>query len=241
MRVQPETRYAKSGDINIAYQVVGEGPPDLVAVEVISHIELDWEDPPQRRFSRRLASICRLIRINQRGTGMSDRDVGVPTLEVRMDDIRAVLDAVGSERAALFGLGDASPLSVLFAATYPERTSGLILMNSSPRFVRSPNLPWLPTREATQRQAEDAERRWGDPAFGYELIKAGNPSATDEEARNAARVFRLAGRHVVGLIRGLVGRLLVAAAVVIVVVFPRGFLGERLLFVFTGGERPCSQ
>ncbi len=189
--MQPETRYAKSGDINIAYQVVGEGALDLVAVEVISHIELDWEDPSERRFFTRLASICRLIRINQRGTGMSDRDVGAPTLETRMDDIRAVLDAVGSERAALFGLGDASPLSVLFAATYPERTAGLILMNSSPRFVRSPNLPWLPTREETQRQADEAERRWGDPAFAYEFLSAANPSATDEELRTASRVLRL--------------------------------------------------
>jgi len=191
VRVQPETRYAKSGDINIAYQVVGDGPPDLVAVEVISHIELDWEDPSERRFFNRLASMSRLIRINQRGTGMSDRDVGAPTLETRMDDIRAVLDAVGSERAALFGLGDASPLSVLFAATYPERTSGLILMNSSPRFVRSPNLPWLPTREETQRRADEAERRWGDPAFAYEFLGAANPSSTDEELRAAARIFRL--------------------------------------------------
>lgn len=107
--VPPETRYAKSGDVNIAYQVVGDGPPDLVAVTVISHIELDWETPSNARFFTRLASICRLFRVNQRGTGMSDRDVGVPTLETRMDDIRAVLDAVGSERAVLFGLGDASP------------------------------------------------------------------------------------------------------------------------------------
>jgi len=191
VRVQPETRYAKSGDINIAYQVLGDGPPDLVAVEVISHIELDWEDPSENRFLTRLAAISRLVRINQRGTGMSDRDAFVPTLETRMDDIRAVLDAVGSERAALFGLGDASPLSVLFAATYPERTSGLILMNSSPRFVRSPNLPWLPSREANQRQAEEAERRWGDPAFAYEFLKSANPSATDEELRAAARVLRL--------------------------------------------------
>ena len=193
MRVQPETRYAKSGDINIAYQVLGEGPPDLVAVEVISHIELDWEDSSENRFFTRLASICRLVRINQRGTGMSDRDVGAPTLETRMDDIRAVLDAVGSERAALFGLGDASPLSVLFAATYPERTSGLILMNSSPRFVRSPNLPWLPTREETQRRAAEAERRWGETSFAYKLIGTNNPSATDEELRRLLRHLPSAG------------------------------------------------
>src|SRR5206468_4728543 len=144
--VQPETRYAKNGDVNIAYQVVGDGPPDLVAVDVISHIELGWEIPSQARFFTRLASICRLFRVNQRGTGMSDRDVGLPTLETRMDDIRAVLDAVGSQRAVLFGLGDASPLSVLFAATHPERTAGLILMNASPRFVKTPRPPWLPTR-----------------------------------------------------------------------------------------------
>ena len=189
--VQPETRYAKSGNVNIAYQVVGDGPPDLVAVDVISHIELAWEIPSQARFFTRLASICRLFRVNQRGTGMSDRDAGVPTLETRMDDIRAVLDAAGSERAVLFGLGDASPLSVLFAATYPERTAGLILMNASPRFVRSPSLPWLPTREETQRQADDFERRWGDPAFAYEFIGMSNPSATEEELQDIARVFRL--------------------------------------------------
>jgi pimeloyl-ACP methyl ester carboxylesterase len=157
--VRPETRYAKNGDVNIAYQIVGDGSPDLVAVHVISHIELDWELPSAARFFTRLGSICRLFRVNQRGTGMSDRDVGTPTLETRMDDIRAVLDTAGSPRAVLFGLGDASPLSVLFAATYPERTAGLILMNASPRFVKSPSLPWLPTREETQRQADDFERR----------------------------------------------------------------------------------
>jgi class 3 adenylate cyclase len=188
--MQPETRYAKSGSVNIAYQVVGNGPPDLVAVDVISHIELDWEIPSLARSFTRLASICRLIRVNQRGTGMSDRDMGVPTLETRMDDIRSVLDAVGSERAVLFGLGDASPLSVLFAATYPERTSGLILMNASPRFVRSPSLPWLPTRDETQRQADDFERRWGESAFAYEVVGTINPSMPEEELRSVARAFR---------------------------------------------------
>jgi class 3 adenylate cyclase len=189
--VQAETRYAKSGDVNIAYQVVGDGPPDLVAAEVISHLELDWETPSRARFFRRLASISRLLRINQRGTGMSDRDVGVPTLETRMDDIRTVLDAAGSERAVLFGLGDASPLSVLFAATYPERTAGLILMNASPRFVRSPSLPWLPTREESQRLADDLERRWGDPAFARDFIGAVNPSAPEDDVQASARSFRL--------------------------------------------------
>jgi class 3 adenylate cyclase/pimeloyl-ACP methyl ester carboxylesterase len=189
--VQPQTRYAKSGDLNIAYQLVGDGPPDLVAVEVISHIELDWGIPSKARFIERLASICRLLRINQRGTGMSDPGVGAPTLEMRMDDIRAVLDAAGSERPVLYGLGDASPLSVLFAATYPERTAGLILMNASPRFVKSPRLPWLRTREEAQREADEFDRHWGDPAFAEEYLRTTNPSASGEELEDMARVFRL--------------------------------------------------
>ena len=189
--MQLETRYARSGDVNIAYQVLGEGPPDVVATDVISHIELDWETASRARFLTRLASICRLIRVNQRGTGTSDRDTGVPTLETRMDDIRSVLDAVGSDRTVLFGLGDASPLSILFAATYPERTSALILMNASPRFVRNPLLPWLPTREQTQRRADDFERRWGEPAFADEFLSANNPSMPEQELAGAARAFRL--------------------------------------------------
>jgi len=122
--VPPETRYARSGTVNIAYQAVGDGPPDLVSVEAISHIELDWDVPSKARFFTRLASVCRVLRVNQRGTGMSDRDVGVPTLETRMDDIRAVLDAVGSERAVLFGLGDASPLSVCLRPLIPNEPLG---------------------------------------------------------------------------------------------------------------------
>jgi class 3 adenylate cyclase/pimeloyl-ACP methyl ester carboxylesterase len=189
--VTPETKYAKTGEVNIAYQVLGDGPPDLVYVDVVSHIELDWEIPARARFLNRLASHCRLVRVNQRGVGMSDRDPSSPTLETRMDDIRAVLDAIPSQRAVLFGLGDASPLSILFAATYPERTAGLILMNAAPRFVKSPSLPWLPTREETLRRADELERRWGDPSFAYEFLRTSNPSASEEEVRSLARVFRL--------------------------------------------------
>jgi class 3 adenylate cyclase/pimeloyl-ACP methyl ester carboxylesterase len=186
----PETRYARSGDVSIAYQVVGEGPLDLIFVPVISHLELIWESE-QARFLERLASISRLITLNQRGTGMSDRVPGVPTLEMRMDDIRAVMDATGSERAVVFGLGDSGPLCVLFAATYRERTSGLVLMNSSPRFVRNPELPWLPTLAETQSRAEAFERRWGEPAL-FEEFRRASPSVSDEEARNIARVLRSA-------------------------------------------------
>jgi class 3 adenylate cyclase/pimeloyl-ACP methyl ester carboxylesterase len=187
----PETRYARSGDVNIAYQVVGDGTPDLLYAPAISHLELAWDSPPEARFRSRVASICRLIMLNQRGTGMSDRVTSTPTLEMRMDDVRAVMDAAQSERAVVFGLGDAGPLCALFAATYPERTSGLILMNSSPRFVRSPSFPWLPTRGETERRADDFERRWGEPAFALEFVRMNNPSATGEELRSSARVFRL--------------------------------------------------
>src|SRR5262245_15578680 len=130
--------------------------------------------------------------LNQRGTGMSDRGPGVPTLEMRMDDIRAVMDAAESERAVIFGLGDSGPLCVLFAATYPERASALVLLNSSPRFVRNPELPWLPTLSDTDAQAEEFERRWGDPAFMGEGFRAMNPSASDEDIRANARLMRIA-------------------------------------------------
>src|SRR4029450_11284292 len=143
----PGTRYARSGDVNVAYQVMGEGPVDIVYVDVISHLELAWESPAHAPFLNRLASSRRLIRLDQRGTGMSDRFAGTPTLETRIDDIRAVMDAAGSQRAVVFGLGDAGPLCVLFAATYRERTTALVLMNSSPRFVRSAEFPWLRTRD----------------------------------------------------------------------------------------------
>ena len=122
---------------------------------------------------------------------MSDRDVGVPTLETRMDDIRAVLDAVGSERAVLFGLGDASRSPCCSRPLIPSGPLGWILMNASPRFVKSPSLPWLPTREETQRQADDFRASLGDPAFAYEVIGTANPSAPEEELKDIARVFRL--------------------------------------------------
>jgi class 3 adenylate cyclase len=124
----PATRYAKSGDVNVAYQVLGEGPIDLVYVwGWISHLDFQWTDPTIASFLRRLASFCRLIMFDKRGIGLSDPVGATPTFEERMDDIRAVMDAVGSERAALLGFSEGAALSVLFGATYPERTTGLIL------------------------------------------------------------------------------------------------------------------
>jgi class 3 adenylate cyclase len=188
----PETRYTLSGDVNIAYQVVGEGPLDLVFIPSMTHhVELVWENPPQAQFFSRLASFSRLLLFDKRGTGMSDRVVGAPTLEVRMDDIRAVMDAVGSERAVLCGLGDGGPLCALFAATYPERTTALVLINSVPRYVRSPELPWLPTRAEREREIEEVARRWGDREAAAKQFGRGSPSATEEERRGFARVMRL--------------------------------------------------
>lgn len=188
----PVVQYARSGELSIAYQVVGAGSLDVISVLPISHLELAWESAAQARFFDRLSSLSRLITLNQRGVGMSDPVPGVPTLEMRMDDIHAVMDAVGSERAVLFGLGDSGPLCVLFAATYPERTAGLVLMNSSPRFVRNPELPWLPTRAEADLRAREFERGWGEPAFMNKVFLGANPSASEEEAVNITRTLRVA-------------------------------------------------
>src|SRR6267143_5808831 len=132
----PETRYARSGDVNIAYQVTGDGPIDLVYVMGwVSNLEAFWQEPSVARFFYRLASFSRLILFDKRGTGLSDRVPinELPTLETRMDDVRAVMDAVGSERAALCGYSEGGVMCALFAATYPARTSGLITIGSYAR------------------------------------------------------------------------------------------------------------
>jgi class 3 adenylate cyclase len=127
----PETRYAKSGDIHIAYQVIGNGPLDLVFVSgFISHVDHVWDEPRWAGFLERLASFSRLICFDKRGTGLSDRVSNIPTLEERMDDVRAVMDAAGSERAAFFGISEGGPMSLLFAASYPDRTRALVLCGS---------------------------------------------------------------------------------------------------------------
>ena len=124
----PETRYAKSGDVNIAYQLLGKGPPDILLVPGwVSNIDVFWEEPTLARFLTRLASFSRLILFHKRGTGLSDRVADMPSLEVRMDDVRAVMDAVGSESAALFDYSEGGTMCALFAATYPGQTSALII------------------------------------------------------------------------------------------------------------------
>ena len=160
----PETRYAKSGDLNIAYQVVGDGPFDLVYVPGwVSNVELLWEKPKPARFLERLASFSRLILFDKRGTGMSDRvsNDGLSTLEQRMDDVRAVLDAVGSENAALLGHSEGSSMSVLFAATYPERSRALVLVGAFAKRLRTDDYPWAPSLEERLATIEEVERDWG--------------------------------------------------------------------------------
>jgi pimeloyl-ACP methyl ester carboxylesterase len=159
---RPETRYALSGEVSIAYQVHGEGPIDLVVAPAwITNVELMWDEDVFASYYRRIGEIARVIRFDKRGTGMSDRAVGIADMETRMDDIRAVMDAAGSDRAAVMGLSEGGPLAALFAATYPERTLGLLLWGSAPRFSRAPGFPWGPTREAYMAEVDDLVRRWG--------------------------------------------------------------------------------
>ncbi len=160
----PETRYARSGDFHIAYQTLGHGPPDLLFVHGwISHIEHLWEEPRMARFLHGLASFSRLILLDKRGTGLSDPvpHDRLPTLEERMDDVQAVLDAVGSERAALFGTSEAGALNLLYAATHPERAAALVLLNSYARLAWSPDYPFgigAETAEGLLRKVRDG---WG--------------------------------------------------------------------------------
>ncbi|HET9324189.1 MAG TPA: adenylate/guanylate cyclase domain-containing protein [Gaiellaceae bacterium] len=162
----PETRYAKSGDVNIAYQVVGDAPLDLVLVPgFISHLDLDWQGPGYAHMLERLASFTRLIRFDKRGTGLSDRPGGLPDLETRMDDVRAVMDAVGTKRAALMGYSEGGPLSMLFAATYPERTTSLVLYGTyAKRRDPDDDYPWCATWKERQAYADAVERDWGSEA-----------------------------------------------------------------------------
>src|SRR5262249_52194274 len=169
--VPPETRYAKSGDVHIAYQVVGEGELDLVWIPSLAHhVELSWEVPPVARTLDRLAELGRLIVFDKRGTGMSDRVSSDTTLETRMDDIRAVMGAVGSERAVVCALGEGGPHAILFAATYPERTDGLVLINATPRFTRSAELPWLHARAERELTNEEMAAAWGEQIRQREIF-----------------------------------------------------------------------
>jgi class 3 adenylate cyclase len=170
----PQTRYAKSGDVNVAYQVLGEGPLDLVYVwGWLSHLDLQWTEPTVASFLHRLAGFSRLIMFDKRGTGLSDPVGTAPTFEERMDDIRAVMDAAGSERAALLGFSEGAALSCLFAASYPERTIGLILYDGVVVGAKAEGAPvdpkWAETlegvRETIEHWGEGETMRWVAPSL----------------------------------------------------------------------------
>ena len=187
----PKTQYTRSGDLHIAYQVVGEGQVDLVYVPGwVSHVELAWEEPTLARFLRRLASFSRLIMFDKRGTGLSDRvpNDKLPTLEDRVDDLRAVMDAVGSEHAAVFGFSEGGNLSAFFAATYPERIKALALFGTFAKRIWSPDYPWAPKPEDREREYEAVEREWGELADVGHYV----PSKAGDEtfARRLATYFR---------------------------------------------------
>lgn len=163
---QPETMYARSGDVNIAYQVIGDAPLDLVFVMGwVSHLEYFWREKAFARFLLRLASFSRLILFDKRGTGLSDRVPinKLPTLEQRMDDVRAVMDAVGSERAALCGVSEGGPMCSLFAATYPEKTIALVMIGTYAKRLRDEEYPWAPTTKERQHFFEEIRAHWGGP------------------------------------------------------------------------------
>ena len=175
-------RYARSGDVNIAYQVVGTGPIDLVLVlGWVSHLAYVWELPAMAAYLNRLASFSRLVLFDKRGCGMSDRVHPLPTLEQRMDDVRAVLDAVGSTRTALMGISEGGVMSALFAATYPERTAGLIVNGSYPSALRRPGYPWGVPEEQFEQRMATVKDVWGK-VIGMERYAAsqvGNPEVAE--------------------------------------------------------------
>ncbi|MET0769589.1 MAG: alpha/beta fold hydrolase, partial [Solirubrobacteraceae bacterium] len=180
-RARTPVRYAHSGELSIAYQVTGDGPLDLVLISgFVSHLEKDWEEPGHTRFLERLGSMGRLIRFDKRGTGLSDRPAGLPDLETRMDDVRAVMDAADSRRAVLFGYSEGAPMAILFAASYPERSRALILYGAyAKRLDPDTDYPWAPTREARAAYIEALERDWGFESDMRTMC----PSADDAMAR----------------------------------------------------------
>ncbi len=180
----PETCYARSGEVAIAYQAFGDGPVDVIWISgIISNVEYQWLEPRFASFLERIGSFSRLIRFDKRGTGLSDRVFGgVPTLEQRMDDVRAVMDDAGSERAVLLGAVEGAPIAILFAATYPERTLGLVLYGSQVKTVWAPDFPWAPKFEEHMKAIDEAERLWGTQRYCDQAAAKLAPSG-DEKFR----------------------------------------------------------
>jgi class 3 adenylate cyclase len=172
MNPRDEYRYAKSGDLSIAYVTDGQGPPDIVFAHGFGgNIEIERETPFMRSFHDRVASFSRFILFDRRGTGLSDRPREPASLEARMDDVRAVMDAAGSERAVLFGTADAAAVCTLFAATYPERTLGLITYSAYAKGTWAPDYPWAPTAEEHRKSLEDELKSWGTYEHAEQTVR----------------------------------------------------------------------
>src|SRR5262245_18571400 len=162
----PKTRYAYSDDVCIAYQMTGEGPPDVIwAPGTMSHLDMDWENPRRAMFFEKFSKFCRLIRFDKRGTGLSDRPLKMATLEERTDDIRAVMDDIGVERANIFGVSEGGSMACLFAATYPQRVNSLLVWGAQARWIASPDHPWGQTQEEHDRMIAMIDDDW--PSFDY--------------------------------------------------------------------------
>jgi pimeloyl-ACP methyl ester carboxylesterase/DNA-binding CsgD family transcriptional regulator len=180
--VAPETQYTRSSGLSIAYQVLGEGPLDLVFIpSFVSNLELAWDWPPLAAFYRAFASFARLILFDKRGTGLSDRVKRLPTTEERMDDLRAVMDAVGSQAAAVVGLSEGAPLAISFAAACPERVTQLIVYGPLPKATRSDDYPWAKPAEWWDAVVECFERLWGSPEYMRADVGWRAPSEQDNE------------------------------------------------------------
>ena len=189
--LRPETKYAKSGPVSVAYQVLGDGAVDLVLVPgFVSHVEVAWEEPRLARFLTRLASFSRLIMFDKRGTGMSDPVASPPSMDERMDDIGAVMDAAGSARAAMFGVSEGGTLSLLFSDAHPQRTHALVLYGSWARRLEGPDYPYGPSAAELEDVVRGMDRAW---ASG-EWWDGGQPSAADDMRHRAwwARYLRMA-------------------------------------------------
>jgi class 3 adenylate cyclase/pimeloyl-ACP methyl ester carboxylesterase len=189
----PTTRYVKSDDVHVAYQVNGDGPVDLLWVPgFVSHMEAGWQNPQTAGILRRLSSFSRLILFDKRGTGMSDRGSQIFTLEQRMHDVRAILDEIGSERAVLFGVSEGGPMSLLYAASYPERTAALILYGSYAKRSWAHDYPFGWKDEQWERVLGNIEHNWGTPQGTSVAMWAPSLMKNPEAAERMAAYFRAA-------------------------------------------------